>query len=134
MKIQVSGEGPARRLYVFPDDRQPLPRHALAGPFKDRIEAAWWMISKLEGQLGPAKMARWAKSLAMAGGIDANPFQLLGLLGMIKRGSSDALIEKCSPAVREHGRIVQEFAPEYPVDVIEPVGVDGPQAAAAAAD
>lgn len=73
------------------------------------------MVERVEKGLRPEEVPQWGRALALAGGVDANPFQLLGLLTLIRRKASQGLIDRSSPAVRERGQILHERAPEYPV-------------------
>lgn len=121
MKIQLSTDGETDRLYVFPDEMFPRPANALAGPLKDRNAAAWWIVHKLEANLSAQKQEQWSRALVTAGGIDANPFQLIGLLGMIQNRLAEALIERCSPGVRDQwGNRHEEIAPQYPITEAKP--------------
>lgn len=100
------------RLWIFEDEHYPRPQNALAGPFTDRIAAAWWIVEKVEKSLNPAQVAQWGKALTLAGGAKANPFQLIGILTLIRHKASQQLIDASSPAVW-----TSERAPEYPLDV-----------------
>ena len=97
MKIQNAVEGP---LHVFRDREFPQAKNALAGPFESSEAAAWYLVQQGETKLTEAQKATWGTCLAQAGGVRADPWQLLTVLRLIAKNRDAALIARCARPLR----------------------------------
>lgn len=93
MKIHRLEDG---QLYIVADKLRPSVRNAMAGPFKHRFAAYYWIIEHVEASLTPEKMALWTECLALAGGAKANPEHLLGIIAIVRRNRPRDFALKCS--------------------------------------
>ena len=75
----------AQAFYLCPDSSRPSPQTAAGGPFKSSQEAALWLVMHYEERLTDVQRTKWAELLELAGGKQADPWHLVGLLACASR-------------------------------------------------
>lgn len=81
-----------KRWYVFGDDCRPRITNAVGGPFETRQQAAWWIVDYHEQRLTEREVDQWGEMMALAGGLQADPYQLITILGMIRKRAKPSYI------------------------------------------
>ncbi len=80
------------RLYVLADGARARPSHALGGPFATREAAGTWIVTHVEATLPPDRRALWGELFERAGGLAADLWQLVGLIGWVAAGRPRAAL------------------------------------------